>query len=81
MFIVHTAPFANKFAPTPCGQKLENGVSDDICSSFIPPPSRTSSLLRPAGRSLKTVFQTMYVYHSCRPLREHVRSYALRAEA
>ncbi|KPX11060.1 hypothetical protein ALO75_102971 [Pseudomonas syringae pv. coryli] len=24
MFIVHTAPFANKFAPTPCGQKLEN---------------------------------------------------------
>ncbi|PIO92979.1 hypothetical protein CBI55_15670 [Pseudomonas syringae] len=54
MFIVHTAPFANKFAPTPCGQKLENGVSDDICSSFIPPLSRIRSLLRPAGRSLKT---------------------------
>ncbi|POP66730.1 hypothetical protein CXB35_21705 [Pseudomonas syringae] len=81
MFIVHTAPFANKFAPTPCGQKLENGISDDVCSSFIPPPSRTSSLLRPAGRSLKTVFQTIYVHRSCRPFREYVRSYALRAEA
>ncbi|RMM18418.1 hypothetical protein ALQ81_102146 [Pseudomonas syringae pv. pisi] len=80
MFIVHAAPFANKFAPTPCGQKPENGVSDDVCSSFIPPPSRTRSLLRPAGRSLRT-FQTMYVHRSCRPLREHVRSYALRAEA
>ncbi|KPY98079.1 hypothetical protein ALQ54_101898 [Pseudomonas syringae] len=24
MFIVHAAPFANTFAPTPCGQKLGN---------------------------------------------------------
>ncbi|RMR84131.1 hypothetical protein ALP78_102488 [Pseudomonas coronafaciens pv. striafaciens] len=24
MFIVHAAPFANMFAPTPYGQKLEN---------------------------------------------------------
>ncbi|EGH49920.1 hypothetical protein PSYPI_48942, partial [Pseudomonas syringae pv. pisi str. 1704B] len=24
MFIVHAAPFANMFAPTLCGQKLEN---------------------------------------------------------
>ncbi|MCF5450783.1 hypothetical protein GIV89_03060 [Pseudomonas syringae] len=81
MFIVHAAPFANTFAPTPCGQKPENGVSDDVCSSFIPPPSRTRSLLRPPGRSLKTVFQTMYVHRSCRPFREHVRSCALRANA
>ncbi|MCF5179863.1 hypothetical protein GIW40_02020 [Pseudomonas syringae] len=80
MFIVHTAPFANTFAPTPSGQKPENGVSDDVCSSFMPPLSRTSSLLRPPGRSLRT-FQTMYVHRSCRPFREHVRSYALRAEA
>ncbi|PBP68764.1 hypothetical protein CCL15_17890 [Pseudomonas syringae] len=81
MFIVHATPFANKFAPTPCGQKPENGVSDDVCSSFMPPPSRTRSLLRPAGRSLRTVFQTMYVHRSYRPLREKVRSCALRAEA
>ncbi|MCF5649972.1 hypothetical protein GIV49_10360 [Pseudomonas syringae] len=80
MFIVHAAPFANTFAPTPCGQKPEN-ISDGVCSSSTPPPSRTSSLLRPAGRSLKAVFQTMYVHRSCRPLREQVRSYALRAEA
>ncbi|PBP32198.1 hypothetical protein CCL11_27110, partial [Pseudomonas syringae] len=63
------------------GQKLENGVSDDVCSSFIPPLSRTRSLLRPPGRSLKMVFQTIYVHRSYRPLREQVRSYALRAEA
>ncbi|AVB26864.1 hypothetical protein CXB36_13635 [Pseudomonas syringae pv. syringae] len=79
MFIVHAAPFANKFAPTPSGQKPEN-ISDDVCSSFMPPLSRTRSLLRPPGRSLRT-FQTMYVHRSCRPFREHVRSYALRAEA
>ncbi|QGG78843.1 hypothetical protein N028_17525 [Pseudomonas syringae USA011] len=81
MFIVRAAPFANTFAHTPCGQRSENSISDDVCSSFIQPPSRTSSLLRPAGRGLKTVFQTMYVHRSCRPFREHVRSYALRAEA
>ncbi|MCF5420689.1 hypothetical protein GIV93_08695 [Pseudomonas syringae] len=80
MFIVHAAPFANTFAPTPSGQKPEN-ISDDVCSSFMPPLSRTRSLLRPAGRSLKTVFQTIYVHRSCRPFREHVRSCALRANA
>ncbi|PBP96003.1 hypothetical protein CCL24_17275 [Pseudomonas congelans] len=85
-FIVHTAPFANKFAPTPSEQKPENvtprralvvmrtfvfdsgrrpwertlfaknRVSDDVLSSFIPPPSRTSSLPRPPGRSLKDTY-------------------------
>ncbi|NAT23861.1 hypothetical protein CU665_13655 [Pseudomonas syringae pv. actinidifoliorum] len=53
----HTGPFANKrsvarFAPTPCGQKPENPISDaDL--------QRTSSLPRPAGRSLKAPFPTL----------------------